>query len=50
MIRINPAASIIVKTVFVHDDSLIPMKFTIESIPISAIADITIGIFKNSEK
>src|SRR3989344_5526888 len=50
IIGINPAASIIVKTVFVHDDSLIPTKFTIESIPISAIADTTIGIFKNSEK
>lgn len=50
IIRINPEASIIVKIVFVHADSLIPIKFTIERIISKPIAEIIIGMFTNSAK
>jgi len=43
-IKINPETSIIVKIVFVHADSLIPTKFTIEIIASKPIAEIIIEV------
>src|SRR3989338_5770494 len=47
MIRIRPDASIKVKTMFVHDDSLIPMKLIKDNKAINDTADNTIGAPKN---
>ncbi len=47
MIRTKPAASIKVKTMFIQDDSLMPIKLTKDSRAINDTADTMIGAPKN---
>ena len=50
MISASPDASIRVKTIFIHEDSLIPKKLTNDRPINSNVADMTIGCPKNTAR